>query len=120
LLRTSRVVDARFLVLEPPHHPLGEIAHVDDLHGIVRPARREHLAPARETNRPIGEAITRVPRTDDVGGPNHQRAIAKRLLHFALAPRLRYTVRLGAVLRIGELEMRRDRLIETTLQIWVV
>ena len=43
---------ARF---DQPDHPFGQIASVDELHGIAAIAWRKHFAAARQANRPIGK-----------------------------------------------------------------
>ena len=53
------------LVLRHANRPLGDVARVDDLHGIVAVARREHFAALVDAIRPVGESIRAIERTDD-------------------------------------------------------
>ena len=73
--------------LDAQAHEIGEIAHVDELDRIAGRSRREHLAAARRAHRPIGEAIGRVARSDDVRRTNDRLALAERLLDDLLASR---------------------------------
>ena len=45
--------------------PLGEVARVDELHGVAAVAGGEHVAPAVEAHRPVGEAVALVAGADD-------------------------------------------------------
>ena len=63
--RTHRVEGTEGARLRHPDRPLGEVARVDELHGVAAVARREHVAAAVEPDRPVGEAVALVARTDD-------------------------------------------------------
>jgi len=57
--------------------PAGQVADVDPLNGIVRPARRQYRAVgAGEPDRPVGEPVARVLGADDQAGPADQRRVA--------------------------------------------
>ena len=57
LRRSGRVVDSGLAVLHHPDGPFRQIARIDELHRIVRIARREHFAAAIDPHRPVGEAV---------------------------------------------------------------
>src|ERR1043166_5738991 len=69
------------------HEPAREIAHIDELDEVIRCARRQHLAPARKSRGPIGEAPGRVFRADDQPRAADECVGADRLLarHFGVA-----------------------------------
>jgi hypothetical protein len=73
-------------------HPLGEIAHVDELHVALRPSRNEHVAARRDAVGPVGEAIRRIVGPDDEPGTHDQRAARQRAIRFLFACDLESTV----------------------------
>ena len=77
-----------------PHDPAREIADVDELHGVVGRARREHLAASRDAVRPVREAARRVVRPDDEARAHDEGGVAEGLLDDPLARRLARAVRL--------------------------
>ena len=72
------VVGADDALVDAADDEVAEIAHVDELQSIVGRARRQHLAAARDAQRPIDEAIARIAGTDDDAGAQAGRAPGHR------------------------------------------
>ena len=57
-----------------------KIAHIDELHRVIRRPRHEHLTAVREPHGPIGETSRWVLRPDDQTGPANECIATDRLL----------------------------------------
>ena len=71
-----------------------EIADVDELHGVLGRARREHLAASRDAVRPVGEPARRVVRPDDEARAHDEGGVAEGFFDDPLAGRLARAVQL--------------------------
>ena len=60
--------------------PLREIAHIDELHRILRRPRREHFASPRKPCRPIGEPAGRILRPNNKTRPANEGVFTDGLL----------------------------------------
>ena len=90
--RAHGVEDAEGARLDHADRPLGEVACVDELHGVAAVARGEHVAAAVEAHRPVGEPVALVARADDEPRPDHGGDPGEPLLGFLLGERLERAV----------------------------
>jgi uncharacterized membrane protein YtjA (UPF0391 family) len=75
-------------LLRQAHDPLGEIARIDELHGIGRRAGREDVTAAAHAQRPVGEAVGGIARTDDEAGTHGRGRVPELRADDSLALRL--------------------------------
>jgi hypothetical protein len=77
--RVRGVEGADCVVLAELDDPRGKVADVEELHSSIRWCRCEHVAAARDSVRPIGEASCRVMRANQQPCTNIRMASRKRL-----------------------------------------
>ena len=106
-LRPHDVVHSSPTVFVEMNHELGEVAHVDELHGVVAPAGGQHLTAASQALGPVGESVGRIAGTDDIGGTHDHAVVAEGVLHKPLASRLGDTECRGFILGIVRVEAYR-------------
>jgi hypothetical protein len=85
LARTRRIEDTVHLPFGSAHHPIRQVAHIDELHNGIRVAWREHLAASPDPSQPISEAIVVVVGAEDGPCPDDERATRQDFLHGSFA-----------------------------------
>jgi len=80
---------------------------MDELHGRVDVAGRQHVAARLDAHRPVGKTVAAVIGADDQAGTHHQAVRRHGLQHFLLAQRLEWPVGLAADDRSFHLAVQR-------------